>query len=382
MFRGHIAVGVILFGSVSLGLVFGIATPVLPSLAMHFGGGQSGTLLAQMTFTVSCIGLMLGGPLAGYGMQRWGERPVLLGALLLFALSGSAGMYLDSFAGFVVARMLLGLAAASVNAVGVTLLSRRFLAENRSRMIGYYNACGPIASVVVLMLAGLVSEYIGWRAPFSFYLLGVLVWCGALFAISGAPLESKATEATVSIGPPLWPHYLLLVALSVPVFTVSIQVPFLLAELGSARPALVATVAAVCSVAVALGALSFGLVRAILDERGTLALIAALMAAGHCIMGAVEHVVCVALGGIVSQLGAGLLVPHFLSLLMDRLPPAVHGRIPGRVFSCHFLGIFLSPILVSPLSMRLGVQQALLVMAAVLMAAVLVIMLRSGKSTG
>ena len=66
--------------------------PALPGLARHIGADANGELLSQLVMVAPAFMIALFGPLAGLLAERWGVRNCLVGALLLFAVSGIAGM--------------------------------------------------------------------------------------------------------------------------------------------------------------------------------------------------------------------------------------------------------------------------------------------------
>lgn len=104
----RIAIGVVLCGAVSTGLIFVALLPVLPLISAHFGGGTQGSLYAQSVMTIPAIGLIAGGLSAIWLIERTGAFRLLWPALLGVALLGSAGLYLDSPVALLATRLLLG----------------------------------------------------------------------------------------------------------------------------------------------------------------------------------------------------------------------------------------------------------------------------------
>jgi MFS family permease len=375
--RNGASIAVILFGAMSLGLVFGCVIPILPSIALHFGGGSGGALIAQLVFAIACVGMMSGGPIAGWLMARHDPRTILLITLVTFSLAGSAGLILDSAVAFLASRFLLGLSAAAINTAGVTLISQRFEPLARTRVLGYYNACGPIASVLALGLSGIVSEALGWRGPFLFYFVGFGVVALALYSIPASrPAPRTQAIAGGAFWRPLLPYYALLVPLSVPLFTASLQIPFLLAEHGYARPAVIATIAAISSISVSSGALCYGRLRQALGEKGVLIFMLTAIGSGHLILGGTQALALTAVGAIITQFGGGLLLPHFLNLLLDRTPVATHAKVSGWVYSAHFLGIFMNSLVLAPINVWLGIEHALMLLGLILASVAVIVAVR------
>jgi MFS family permease len=118
---GAAALAVLLASSPCSALMYTAIAPILPQLAAHLGGGD-GALYAQLIMTMPSIGLMVGGPVIGWGAELIGPRPVLIAALAIYAVAGSAGLYLDGVGALLASRLLLGLAVAGI---GTSSLSVR-----------------------------------------------------------------------------------------------------------------------------------------------------------------------------------------------------------------------------------------------------------------
>lgn len=58
--------------------------------------------------------VVIGAPIAGLMVDRWGRKPLLVVSIPLYALAGSSGFLLESLSSILVARALLGLAVAGI----------------------------------------------------------------------------------------------------------------------------------------------------------------------------------------------------------------------------------------------------------------------------
>src|SRR6185437_10747346 len=101
--RDWVAIAVMLSSAPSLALIFTATGPVLRVIANHFasdghpafvipglGVAVDGPLFAQMLGVLPSVGLCIGGAAAGFAIDRFGSRRVLLWAIAAFALFGSA----------------------------------------------------------------------------------------------------------------------------------------------------------------------------------------------------------------------------------------------------------------------------------------------------
>ena len=87
---------------VTVMMIMGVAsvTPILPTLARHFGVPTADANLIIVFFTVP--GLIVT-PLAGIIADRWGAKKVLVPSLLLFGLGGVGSAFMPDFESFLFA---------------------------------------------------------------------------------------------------------------------------------------------------------------------------------------------------------------------------------------------------------------------------------------
>jgi len=145
---------------------FGIVMPVLPGIVMKIGhvgladatriGGWLGVVYAAVQF--------LGGPLMGNLGDRFGRRPVLLGALAGFAVDYALMAFAPTIAWLFAGRALAGLFGASFGPAGAAMADVS-APEDRARHFGMIGAAFGIGFVVGPAIGGLLGEF-GPRAPF------------------------------------------------------------------------------------------------------------------------------------------------------------------------------------------------------------------------
>ncbi|QJU58010.1 MFS transporter [Sphingomonas sp. AP4-R1] len=145
---------------------FGIVLPVLPDIVMKLGhvdlpeatriGGWLGVVYAAVQF--------LSGPLVGNLGDRFGRRPVLLGALAGFAIDYALMGFAPSLGWLFLGRALAGLFGASFGPAGAALADMS-TPDERARYFGMMGAAFGIGFVVGPAIGGLLGEF-GPRAPF------------------------------------------------------------------------------------------------------------------------------------------------------------------------------------------------------------------------
>ncbi|MDA7972196.1 MAG: MFS transporter, partial [Gammaproteobacteria bacterium] len=100
-----------------------IYSPSMPALPALLGTNAS---MVQLTISLNvlmfAVGQLVHGPLS----ERFGRRPVLLGAMLLFTLAGLACALARDIGQLITARMLQGFMGAAEAAVGLAILADLF----------------------------------------------------------------------------------------------------------------------------------------------------------------------------------------------------------------------------------------------------------------
>lgn len=379
--RDRSAILLMIAGGVCVTFIFTAIAPVLSALGDAMGGGTRGYVVGQLTMTVPDFGLIAGGPVTGWLLSRFGARPVLAWALLLFALSGSTGLVATEPVLLLAGRFVLGFAGAAIATTTTTMIGARFVGPARQRALGFWSGIGAVSGVLSVSLAGqLASLFGGWQAPFSLYLIGLPLFVMALAALPRSRPMTVAAEAPTGPVPSLralLPLYLGIVPVFIATFMTGVQLSFLVAANGVADPVTQSWIIASASVGSALGALSSGFVRPRIGPKANFLLFIGLMAAGNLTMGTATAPVLVAVGAWLNGAGGGMSNPHFAALVMERAPLEARARALGWLYTAMFLGSFANPFVITPLTTWLGIHGAFLVVGLALLATLIVRMMRS-----
>lgn len=366
----------LLAGAPFAAMVFAVTQPILPAIATGFGTGTGAQLMAQLFTTMPDVGLVAGGLIGGLMVDRLGARPVWFGALIVYAVAGSAGMYVENPVLLLISRLLLGFASIAFTTASYWIMGTIFSGQARMNLLGYRQSLAGIAGLAAVLASGAIAEAYGWRASFIIYLAaGLLVAPFAIVSARMLKMPPRAPEPAAKgslIG--LWKLYLGVLILGL-VGTITVtQMPFLLAQHGFAGPAVISYVVAVARVATMLSAFLFGWINSRLGAERTLILIGASMSVGLLIMGASTGVIGIGLGSSLMGISAGLYTPYFANQVLERAPEAIRGRAVGLVPTAIYVGNFLNPVLFLPLRQALGIGPAM-VTVALLMGAGLVVLL-------
>ncbi|MGI5459131.1 MFS transporter [Streptomyces sp. CA-249302] len=151
-----------------------LLAPVLPDLQERFGSVPEVAALVPMILTIPALTLALFAPFAGVVIDRLGRKRLLVVATVLYAVFGTAPLWLDSFDALLISRALLGAAEACIITSCTTLLGDFYGGRARDRYLALQTVCATTAATVFLILGGAMGDT-DWRAPVRLYAVGLLL---------------------------------------------------------------------------------------------------------------------------------------------------------------------------------------------------------------
>nr|WP_246212576.1 MFS transporter [Streptomyces abyssomicinicus] len=324
-----------------------LLAPVLPRMQDHFGGVPGSAALVPLVLTVPALALALLAPFAGMIVDRLGRKRLLVAATVLYALFGTAPLWLESLHAILISRVLVGIAEAAIMTACTTLIGDHYSGELRDRYLALQTMCASASATVFFVLGGVLGAA-DWRAPFWLYAVGLLI-APVMARVLPAPGPSKrGTETGAPLPRRPFPVRrmagvcLLTVFGAVVFYTVPVEMAYLLDALGTDSTGTIGAVTAVASAATVLGSVPF--TRLSPDRRHRLPALLLLCAAGFLLMGLADSLPLLIAGAVVNCVGTGLLLPSLVTRAMSLLEFADRGRGMGLWTAAFFLGEFLCPL--------------------------------------
>ncbi len=212
------------------GLLFGYDTAVISgaveSLRMFFIEPYNLPLdqanaLEGFVVSSALIGCIVGASFAGWLSQRYGRKPTLVFAAVLFLLSAIGSAWPELFVGlpgsgdhtfmymFVAYRILGGIGVGLASMVSPMYIAEIAPAERRGNLVSWYQFAIIFAMLVVyfvnyfIALQGNIDwlHSIGWRWMFASEIIPALLFLVLLFFVPESPrflvMKGKASEANV-----------------------------------------------------------------------------------------------------------------------------------------------------------------------------------------
>src|SRR5947208_1211630 len=135
----------------------------LPDMAkdLRLSGGQLGWTITSYSLVFGSL-LLLGGRAA----DLLGRRRMFLTGLGVFTASSLASALAGSAGAFFAARAGQGLGAAMLSPAALSIITSTFHGQERSKALGVWGAVGGAGAAIGVLLGGVLTELIDWRAIF------------------------------------------------------------------------------------------------------------------------------------------------------------------------------------------------------------------------
>lgn len=354
-----------------------LISPVLPQMQRHFSGTTGSDVLVPMVLVLPVLFIALTAPFAGFFADKVDRKKILLIAMVVYAVVGTAPVYLDSLGAIIGSRALLGICEGVIMPCCTTLIGDYWSGARRAKYLGLSTLVATLAATVFLALGGLLGVG-GWHMPFWMY-LAPLALVVPMVRLLWRP--ARAPQATGAPLEPL-PRRLILVPCLFTVFggivfyALIVELPYVLDAIGVESTAVVGGVSAAMSLATAVGSGLFGR----LTGRPAKVLVPLELGGatvGLVVVFATASVPVIALGAMITGFSTGLLLPTLLVWTVNRLTYAQRGRGTGWWNSALTFGQFCSPLVVAGLGAAAGglrpAVAALAVLAAGMAGIVLVV---------
>jgi len=381
--RARLIAAVCIAGPALVSLIPMAAAPAMVAMAKHFGASTDSQFFSQIVMTLPAAMLVLSAPLAGLLAGRIGQRAVLLGSLFFYLIGGAGVLLISSSEALMALRVLLGIAGGGVLTSCLGLIGDHFDGNMRERLLGYATSAASLLAGVALIYGGRLVDIGGWQAPFALYLLALPTLLAAAVVIRDVPRARPASVQALPVAPrhryelaKVWPYYILLVLLTLGMFTPAIQAVFVLEARGIGSQQTIGSIIAATSFVAMFTAWAYGHLRRFIGLHGFLAIDAFCMGAGILMIGFASSTEMIFAGCCIVGIGAGMSEPAIASLIFHRTGAASHAVAMGLIVSALNAGQFLNPLAFDPLRRAFGTGGSFYLVGGLLVAVALYIIAR------
>ena len=149
------------------GLVIGLDSTVLitalPTLSSKLGAATSDLQWIAAAYTLTLGGLLLPGGVLG---DRYGRKRLLLIGLVIFGISSVIASQATTAGGLIAMRALMGVGAALILPLSLSILPSMFTAEERPRAISFTAAGAFLGLPLGPLVAGWLLTHYAWGSVF------------------------------------------------------------------------------------------------------------------------------------------------------------------------------------------------------------------------
>lgn len=155
-------------------LVTDMYLPALPIMTMEFDTTPSAV---QMSLAACILGLAAGQLIFGPLSDKWGRKPLLKSALILFILATVASIFSPTIDVLNICRFFQGLGGAGGVVLSRSVATDCYSGRELAKTLAVIGAINGIAPVTAPVIGGLFSEAIGWKGIFCILLaIGLLLY--------------------------------------------------------------------------------------------------------------------------------------------------------------------------------------------------------------
>src|SRR5437763_6329003 len=135
----------------------------LPDLTKDLGIGQT-----DLSWTITSYSLIFGSLLllGGRAADLIGRRRVFLTGLAIFTAASLGSALAGSAAALYAARGGQGLGAALLSPAALSIITSQFKGRERAQALGVWGAVGGAGAAIGVLLGGLLTQLVDWRAIF------------------------------------------------------------------------------------------------------------------------------------------------------------------------------------------------------------------------
>jgi ACDE family multidrug resistance protein len=352
-----------------------ILGPVVPAIQDGLGVSESA---AGLIITTHGALIVLVSPVAGAIIDRVGPRRPFVAGLALYAVGGSAGLFVDAFGPLLLSRAVLGVGVAFVYTGITVLIYQRFEGQRMDRALGLRTGANSAGAAVWPLVGGALGT-VSWQLPFGIYLIALPLGLLAVALIPESDRPAGAADggsdaepdrdggdtapgglggvvAVVRRRPALLAVYLLYFGANALLYGIVVFYPQLLEGIGTTSSLSISLYLAANGAAGGVSAALYDrLVRRV--SRHVLVVAAFALWLGAFATATVADSPLAAVPPVVGfGLGLGLVFPSAFGWIEALAPADRQGQFSSYLASAGYVGQFLSPVLFGPLVPLFGVR--------------------------
>lgn len=167
--------------------------PALGTIREHFS--SSSDILIQFVVSLPALFIIITNLWFSYICRFFKTKTIAVVGLLLYVTSGSVAFFADNMVLLLILRSLLGISVGLIMPLSTGLLSFYFPPKEKAKLMGLAGAMSQMGGVIATMLAGLLAN-IAWNYAFLVYLLGLIA---LILVLAYLPNDRITASGNISI---------------------------------------------------------------------------------------------------------------------------------------------------------------------------------------
>lgn len=321
----------------------------LPDMTNTFSDVPNGEKLVKLVLSFPGLFIALSAIIAGLIIDKFGRLKLLGVALIIYAVAGSSGYWLDNIYAILAGRALLGICVGISMTIVTTLVADYYQGKARQKFAGLQIAVMSLGGIIFITLGGILAD-INWRVPFLLYLFSILILPFSYLFLKEPKRSDEVKEEYGVVKSPkiIWFVFINVMIMWILFFIIPIQIPFHLKSIGIEKNALIGIAIASSTFFSAIGAISYSKIMDAFSYKQVFGIGYLLMAISFACIAYSSSYGMVMLAMLLAGLGMGLMIPNANVWVMQLAPQEIRGREIGRLTTFWFMGQFLSPIILLP----------------------------------
>jgi MFS family permease len=324
-------------------------SPALPQMAMVFSDVENAEFLVKLVLTLPALMIAVFSPITGRLIDRHGRLKILWLSLVLYAISGAAGYFLNNLYHILISRAVLGISVGMSMPIVITLIADYFEGMERQKFVGLQIAFMSMGGILFIGLGGILAD-VSWRHPFLIYLFSLLVLPLSIVFLHEPAIVQQRNQPNTNVKAPgiIWMLFINTMIMWIVFFLVPVQIPFHLKAIGVEKSSLIGAAIAMATAFSAVSSFSYSRIKAHFSFLSIFSIGYLLMAAGFVCISISNTYLLVVIAMMLSGLGIGMMIPNTNMWVMKIAPPEIRGKEIGKLTTFWFSGQFLSPIIIFP----------------------------------
>jgi MFS family permease len=341
----------------------------LPDMTKTFSTLPNAENLVKLTLSFPALFIALTAIIAGKFIDKFGRLRLLNAALIIYAIAGSTGYWLENIYLILAGRALLGICVGITMTIATTLIADYYQGKSRQKFAGLQIAVMSLGGILFVTLGGVLAD-ISWRVPFLLYLFPLLILpMTSLYLKEPKTLHVvKNKDASVKSPNVIWLVFVNVMIMWILFFIIPVQIPFYLKSIGIEKNTLIGIAIASTTFFSVISSLSFSKIKDKLSFQQVFGIGYLLMALAFASISYGGSYGMVMIGMLLSGLGMGLMIPNANVWVMQLAPEQIRGQEIGRLTTFWFMGQFLSPILLLPFLNIISHSQLFLILTYIILA--------------